>query len=559
MAVVTLGVTPRPVEAARAQSKPNVARYPFVVVPLPARRLCYDPVTRKLYVTVDAKGPGATANSVTAIDPLTGKVGASVFVGDNPAAMTVSAGGKYLYVAVSDGSGVRRIDLATMTAGPLYPMPNKPVKALLPLAGNADGFICLRGNHARYDDGLSIYVDGKLVGTESGSGTTLGVGIAPSRLFTYQNQLSSWDFDGYDIDADGVYHRRHNQGVMQGAYGVVGSLNGLVITENGGVIDPELEQVIGRLNFEEPKRGSLVVDPRIGYVYSISEDKDGHAIAACDVRNFRALGSVPLRFGVKGGVGSPVRWGADGFAYTADNKIVLFRMPSGVPLPPVDLAVERSALPELGSDNKLHYQLTVTNRGAQPASAAFVSDQYPAGADVLSVKASQGSSATAAEGKVRVELGRLAPGAKATVDVDLQFRDVRDVRFTAVVRGHEPDPQPENNILRTAPLETISPLADLLGEWIDLRQVSQGAGDRLQTGLVGAFRVRNAGKATSRPATVRFYVSAYPRFEAKESLLVQEVTLPPLRASGAFEAVLRAPLDSFGDVSGFHLFAVIDA
>lgn len=528
------------------------------VIPLPAHNLVYDAVTRKIYAAVGGSGQGQTTNSITIIDPKTGAVGASVFVGSGPGVMTLSEGSKYLFVAVTDGAAVRRVDLPALTAGPLYPMPGKPVKALLPAPGRPDGFIALRGNHARYDDSLGVYVNGKLQGTEAGSPPQVVRGIAPTRLFTYQHQLSSWDFAGYDVLPEGIQRISHTQSLMAGNIGLAGTLNGLVITHDGGVIDPETRQAVGRLNFDG-KQGPLLADPRTGYVFCFAETREGQVIAASDARNFGFVGALPLNFGVKGGPASLLRWGDDGFAYAAGGHVIIFRMPFGPLRPLNDLTVKRSVIPQgAPKDNKLTYQLTVTHGGVAPASGVCLSDALPPGAEVLTMTTSHGY-VTAADGTVRAEIGKLAAGAKAMVRVTLQFKEMRDVRFTAVVRAHEPDPYPENNIARFLPQELLAALPDLTGEWNELRQVSRGAGIYLETGVVGRFTVRNAGNQASRPVTLRFYLTNGPVFEARSSRLIQEVNIPALQARQSYTANLRALLDPGYDVTGLYIFAVLDA
>jgi uncharacterized repeat protein (TIGR01451 family) len=536
---------------ARAQQTPQI-------IPVPAGNMVWDSVSRKIYATVGPDGRGALTNSITTIDPATGQVGASVFVGSGPGALTLSDKSKYLYVAVSDGTSVRRVDLSTMTAGPQYPMTGKPVRALLPLPGVPEGFIALRGNHARYDDTLGVYVNGQVRGSEASCAPSLAVGLAPTRLFSYQGWVSSWDFNGYEVTERGISSFNHTQSLMSGFVGLSGSLNGLVVASNGCVIDPEVLQVVGRLNFGG-KQGAFLPDPRTGTVLCIGEGKSGHEISVCSVRNFQYLGTVPVAFGVKGGVGSPIRWGEDGIAFTAGGSIVAFRFLPGPALPPVDLTVQRSSLPAtLPPGGQLRYRLTVSNAGTQPASAVFLSDALPPATDVLSVTPSQGS-ATFAEGTVRAELGQLAPSARVTVDVTLRFREVRDVRFTAVVRGHEPDSRPDDNISRVASEGPLSPLADLTGSWTALRQVAVGAGVNLQAGVVGRFVVRNEGKGISRPVLLRFYLSFGPRFVTERSPLLQEVRIPALRPGQSYPAALEALLPPGDDVTGFHIFGVLDA
>lgn len=550
-AFVTLLVTAAPREAPAQQG-------PWVL-PVPAVSAVWDPVNRKIYASVGGDGPGIMANSVTAIDPISGRVGPSVFVGSDPGALALSERSKYLYVAVTGGGSVRRVDLPGLTAGPLYPMPDRPVGDLLTLPGDADGFIARRGNRNRYDDKLGIYVNGQLRGSEAGCASSLALGIAPTRIFTYQNQVSSWDFDGYDVTDRGVAQFSHTQSLMTGNVGLNGSLNGLIVASNSSVIDPEASQVVGRLNFQG-KTGSYLPDPRTGTVICIGEEKDGQLVSFCSARNYGFLGAFPLKLGPKGGVGLTLRWGDEGIAYACGGKLVVLRLrPAAPPLPSIDLAVQRSALPGvIPPSGQLKYQLTVTHQGSQPSSSVFLSDRIPPAAEVVSMTASQGN-ATFAGGVIRAELGAMTPGARATVDVSLRFREVRDVRFAAVVRGFEPDPKPENNIARSGSEGPVSSLADLTGSWAALRQVSVGAGVNLRAGVLGRFTVRNEGKGASRPVVLRFYLSDGPRFLVERSPLLQEVRVPALRGGQTFAAPLEALLPQGDDVTGLFIFAVLDA
>jgi uncharacterized repeat protein (TIGR01451 family) len=526
------------------------------ILPVPAQQLVCDAMHQKIYATVGSKGTGAMVNSVTVIDPQTGIVGPSLFVGDSPGAMVVSAGSKYLYVSVNEGGNVRRVDLPGMTAGPLYAMPGKPVRALLIYPPDPEAFIALRSNSNRYDDALGVYKNGQLSGTEAGCAGSVMMGIAPSRLFTYQGQLSSWDFDGFDVTTEGVRRSAHSQSVMSGAGGFSGNLNGLLLSGQG-VIDPETRQVIGKMNFNG-KDGPILPDPGSGYVFLFCEGPNGQEMHSCEMQKYQYTGSLPLPTGVKAGVASPIRWGTDGFAYIAGDKVMIFRQKLTRVLPKVDLTVERSELPAvLTRDNQLSYQLIVTNKGAQPATAVLLTDAFPAEADALTMKASQGN-VTAADKILRAELGTLAPGAQVTVDVTLQFKEIKEIGLTAVVRAFEPDPQPENNIARIAPKESLSPYPDLTGTWDVVKQSSIGAGVDLKSALLGQFTVVNKGKQASRPVKVRFYLSVEPRFEVSRSPLLQETEIPRLRAGQKFPVTLQAPIDD-ADATGFFVYAVIDA
>src|SRR5438309_319544 len=99
---------------------------------LPANDLVYDPGTHGIYATVPSSG-GAIGNSVTAIDPETGQIGPSVFIGSEPGRLALSDDGQYLYVGLNGAAAVRRFDLTSQTAGPQFSLGLSPITGpLLP-------------------------------------------------------------------------------------------------------------------------------------------------------------------------------------------------------------------------------------------------------------------------------------------------------------------------------------------------------------------------------------------------------------------------------------------
>src|SRR5438309_4548406 len=93
---------------------------PIRPVSLPTNDLVYDPITRRIYASVPSSA-GSIGNSVTAIDPVTGQVGPSTFVGSEPGKMALSDDGQYLYVALDGAAAVRRFNLAQQKAELQFP------------------------------------------------------------------------------------------------------------------------------------------------------------------------------------------------------------------------------------------------------------------------------------------------------------------------------------------------------------------------------------------------------------------------------------------------------
>lgn len=85
-------------------------------VTIPANDLQYDPHRDVIYVSVASSV--SYGNSIAALDPETGEILRTVFVGSNPNRMALADDGSYLYVGLNGAQTVRRVDLETFTAGP---------------------------------------------------------------------------------------------------------------------------------------------------------------------------------------------------------------------------------------------------------------------------------------------------------------------------------------------------------------------------------------------------------------------------------------------------------
>ncbi len=115
---------------------------PHRQVNVAARRMVYDRARQLIYATVPANVTGTTdldfyvllgfasghinANTVIALDPATGQVVKSIVVGSDPGALDISDDGKYLYVGLTTGNAVVRIDLNRWERDRFYRVPGGP-------------------------------------------------------------------------------------------------------------------------------------------------------------------------------------------------------------------------------------------------------------------------------------------------------------------------------------------------------------------------------------------------------------------------------------------------
>jgi uncharacterized repeat protein (TIGR01451 family) len=119
--------------------------------------------------------------------------------------------------------------------------------------------------------------------------------------------------------------------------------------------------------------------------------------------------------------------------------------PPPPPPPNVDLTIakEDSADP-ISVGRVVQYTITVTNNGPGKATDVVVTDTVPAGLEIVSVRANQGTCSTSGR-VITCRLGGLTPRSKAVVKVRARGTVPGSVVNTARVTGDQPDPNPNNN------------------------------------------------------------------------------------------------------------------
>lgn len=111
-----------------------------------------------------------------------------------------------------------------------------------------------------------------------------------------------------------------------------------------------------------------------------------------------------------------------------------------------DLSIDkRDSADPVVTGSAFTYTIDVANGGPDPAGAVTVEDDLPNDLDLASATASQGTCETAGGDRVTCELGTLAPGATATVTLEVSARKAGTITNTATVTTTDPDSDPANN------------------------------------------------------------------------------------------------------------------
>jgi DNA-binding beta-propeller fold protein YncE len=303
-------------------------------VSLQTNDIVYDPVSQRIYASVPSSAGPPLANSVVAIDPGTGSVGAPLFVGSEPGKLAVSSDGQSLYVALDGSAQIVRVRIGSWTADPPFALGSDSffgpfyAEDIEVQPGNPDVIAVSLKNlgisprHA----GVAIYENGvqRPHVTQRHTGSNAIVFSAdPTRLYGYNNETTEFGFRRLNVDADGVSEQDVTPNLIQGFSSDIEFDDGRVYATTGQAIDPELLQPVG--TYALPFLGNQLVEPNsaAGEVYFLS----GNAILTFDLATFTPKGGPFPIPGVFGNTGSLIRWGADGLAFRTDQGQVFLVEP----------------------------------------------------------------------------------------------------------------------------------------------------------------------------------------------------------------------------------------
>ena len=297
-------------------------------VPLLGRDIAWDPSASRFYVSIKSSAP-TIGNSVVAVDPVSGSVTGSVFVGSEPGKLALSHDWRVLYVGLDGASAVRRVDVPSLTPGLQWALPAGEVAGDLGVMPGFPNTVAVSRQKPGWSpplQGVTIYDNGVARPTSS-PGHTGGNRIefldSPTVLYGYNNAHTGFEFFTIGIDAAGARHVSSRGGLIGGFYTDIVGAAGRIYGTDGSIVDADQRTRVGSLGAAT----TLTVDPALGRAYLLN----GSTIAVYDLNTFQLLGSVaiPTPTFDHPALVTPrlLRWGTDGIAVLDMTRLIIVQSP----------------------------------------------------------------------------------------------------------------------------------------------------------------------------------------------------------------------------------------
>lgn len=281
--------------SARAQTESNSVRK----ISLITNDIIYNSADQTLYASVPSSA-GNIGNSITQINPRTGVVGNSVFVGSEPNKLALANDNRTMYVALDGAFAIRRFDTLTQTPGlqfatgrdsnyglyqtnDLAVAPGNP--DLVAIARSYRGVSPSEAGVAVFDNGVQRpqtgpgHIDGSDYLAFSATADTLYGG-------GYYGGLRTMTVDGSGVTV--INMTNFSVGAR------IKFDNGLIFSSTGQVINPQTRTLLG--TFSGANSNVFVPDSSVGRAYYLARENYSGPLTLkpFDINTFTPVGSVVI-------------------------------------------------------------------------------------------------------------------------------------------------------------------------------------------------------------------------------------------------------------------------
>jgi len=429
---------------------------------LPINDIVYNTKDGLIYASIPGYAGQNLGNTIGAIDPTTGVLQKTIFVGSEPNRLALSDDGTQLFVGLDGAGAVRRVDLTSGTAaeqfslggGPgVYNPPYTAVGlAVLPGQPTSVAVVSSYGIITIYDSGVARPQTS--TGLNIGPGPGLAFGSSAYTLYASGNYLFK-----LTVDATGITAATQFSSSSVGG-NTVQYDNGRLYVSSGRVFDATTSVQLGQFSTTSigisnptPAGGPIVSESALNRAWIVPtnfgannqlvsyDETTYNPIAALPLTG---LGSVPSQT-YNNGPADLIRWGQDGLAFHTANQLYVLQGPivKDNADTPADLSVTVEASATATTGNTLTYSIKVQNLGPNTAQGATLQDFLPGSVIFGSISTTQGS--CNGSGVFYCDLGSITSAGSATVTVTVTPSVAGAIQATAIVSSVSYDPAATNN------------------------------------------------------------------------------------------------------------------
>ncbi len=288
-----------------------------VQLPLETNDLAYSTVTGKVYASIPGRALGL-GNTITVIDPVTGAIGPSIWVGSEPNKLAMSSDGLTLYVGLDGSAAVRPFAVSTLTPGTPFSLgeANGAVGMVVVPADSASVVVSRTNDTAVFSSGVAR------AGVGRHSYDPLAFGASSTRVYGgwYGNLIRADIGPGGVTELDSTFlPNTDGQGFRFD--------HARLYVDGGAVIDPEAKVQVGAFTLGTNTSRSLVApDVGHGVVTFLEWQSAGmsYALRGYDPNTFQRVSSVDLP-NISGTASSFMPTLAGQFAFRTDSgQVILF-------------------------------------------------------------------------------------------------------------------------------------------------------------------------------------------------------------------------------------------
>jgi trimeric autotransporter adhesin len=431
---------------------------------LPINDIVYNAVDGLIYASIAGSGGEGLGNTIAGIDPTSGVIIKTIFVGSEPTRMALSSDGTQLFVGLNGAGAVRQVNLTTATAGVQFSLGGGPgvynppytAEGLAVLPGQPNSVAVYGSNgivtifdsgvaRAKTSTGLSVYFD-----QNSGS---LSFGSSASALYL-NSQSTSANLYALTIDATGVTGATL---LGNGGGNSIQYDNNRLYISSGVVLSASSGSQLGQFSTASTSGnpstpvaavGPVVSDSTLGRAWVVNSNQ----ILAFDETTFNPTGSIPVT-----GVGSYpsssfnnvpadlIRWGQNGLAFHTASQLYVLQSPivKDISTSPADLSVSVQAPAIATTGTAFSYTVQVANLGQSSAAGVTLTTVLPASVVGGTYSSSQGT--CSGDGVLYCSLGAIANGGSASVTISITPTVAGSLTMTGFASSVSFDPVSSNN------------------------------------------------------------------------------------------------------------------